>query len=303
MILLFFFLFILYIFSSEAHDHINNRNIIEEEYKSVAKFDWYTANITVTLSAQAYCNPSLYLTQNYSDYAEGFIPTFNIFNEDHDLHGFIGFKRNDNSIYVVFRGSQSFENFIDDMIFFEVDYYPNLCTHNCSVHKGFHTVTQSVVSEVISEVKRLQQIYPEFSVVVTGHSLGAAVATLSAADLVLANVKHVRLFNYGSPRVGNMQSALFISNLISDCNRITHEKDIVPHMPLFDEAKFVHISGEWYFDEVGVHECEGHEDKKCSFQWYLPSIVDHMHYLHVTMGIQGCTLDDIREDTDKQSTR
>ena len=42
----------------------------------------------------------------------------------------------------------------------------------CEVHEGFYLSSQSVKSKVIKYVQDLQNRFPDFSVIVTGHSLG-----------------------------------------------------------------------------------------------------------------------------------
>jgi hypothetical protein len=267
-------------FHSDAE--IPSRNFVSSEL-----FDWALANTTAMLSAQAYCDSTLYLSQNFSSYASNFIPTFRIFSPEHDLNGYIGYRAYDQSIYVVFRGSTSMKNFVDDMNFFQTPY--PYCAE-CSVHRGFFAANNAVIKDIIYEVQRLNNLFPSFSIVVTGHSLGAAVATLCAIDLIETGLKNVKLVNFGSPRVGDIETAAYISDRLVDKFRITNHKDLIPHLPLFE--KFTHISGEWYQDETGLHPCEGFEDTRCSYQWYLTSLSDHMSYLGVSMGIAGCLLDD-----------
>ena len=101
---------------------------------------------------------------------------------------------------MVFRGSESINNWITDL---DVITSPFPYCSDCNVHEGFYEAEKSIIPEVIKEVKRLQEQFPSHNVVLTGHSLGAALATLSAIDLVNGNVTRVRLFNFGSPRIGD----------------------------------------------------------------------------------------------------
>ena len=79
---------------------------------------------------------------------------------------------------------------------------------------------------------------------VTGHSLGGALATLSAyvlqSDLKLPVG---RVFTYGSPRVGN---DAFSKARIAAGNewRITHHRDPVPHLPPRHLFGFTHTARE-----------------------------------------------------------
>lgn len=183
------------------------------------------------------------------------------------------------SIYVVYRGSTSIADWANNLDWMSIPY--DKCT-NCQVHKGFYLAEQSVINTVISHVQALKAKYPSYTVVVTGHSLGAALATLTTMDFLSSNISPLRLFNFGSPRVGNTAFANYASAKIGDRNRNTHHKDMVVHVPMHE--RFTHISGEWYEDDAGLHACSGLEDPNCSYQWHITSIDDHMHYLGLYMG-------------------
>ena len=183
------------------------------------------------------------------------------------------------SIYVVFRGSTSIEDWANNLDAI-LTTYPK-CS-GCEVHKGFYAAQQSVISTITNEVQTLRAKYPSYTVVVAGHSLGAAMATLTTLDFMDSGIAPIRMFHFGSPRVGNTAFAEFASNRIVDRNRNTHYKDMVPHCPMHE--RFTHISGEWYEDPQGLHACNGYEDPNCSYQWHVTSIDDHMHYLGLYVG-------------------
>ena len=111
---------------------------------------------------------------------------------------------------------------------------------------------------------------------------GASMALLTATDLKASGISPIRMFNFGNPRTGNTAYAEWTSSYLTDRNRVTHHKDMVPHTPMHE--RFTHISGEWYEDDAGLHQCTGYEDPKCSYQWHITSIDDHMHYLKLYMG-------------------
>lgn len=182
------------------------------------------------------------------------------------------------TIYVVYRGSTSIADWANNLDVILTS-YPK-CS-KCEVHKGFYKAEQSVINDVINGVKQLKAQFPSYSILVTGHSLGAAMATLTSLDLYSAGIP-VRMINFGSPRVGNDQFAAYCSNTITSRSRNTHYKDMVPHIPMHE--RFTHISGEWYEDSKGMHQCTGYEDPNCSYQWHITSIDDHMHYLGLYMG-------------------
>jgi predicted lipase len=184
--------------------------------------------------------------------------------------GFVGYLPSDKSIYVVFRGSSSIRNWITNLDAYKTPYtsYP-AC--KCEVHKGFYSAEQIVIGGIISEVKRLKSIssLSTYSVKTTGHSLGAALAQLTAMgeslfsifrkynldnvecifsplDLLKAGYS-VSMYNFGQPRVGDQAYAVFSTSTLSSY-RVTHDKDIVPHIPLSTGMDFYHACFEEFED-------------------------------------------------------
>ena len=63
-----------------------------------------------------------------------------------------------------------------DILQVEVEEY----CQGCYVHQGFYTATKAVIVDIIEEIARLRSLDPSLKeVVVTGHSLGAALATIT----------------------------------------------------------------------------------------------------------------------------
>lgn len=162
-------------------------------------YNWDLGNTSVWLSSTAYCPPDTYLTRSYVGAASGFVATSHIQVEKDTTEGFVGYMSSQNLIYVSFRGSETIQNWIDNLDVKLIDY--DKCS-GCQVHKGFHDAQQAAYSQVLSAVQDLKNQFPSYGIIVTGHSLGAALATLTALDLMDANVGTVNSFHFGSPRVG-----------------------------------------------------------------------------------------------------
>ncbi|KAJ0081912.1 hypothetical protein Patl1_11400 [Pistacia atlantica] len=143
-------------------------------------------------------------------------------------------------------------------------------THNPHVHKGFlslytspnikppsyddSSAREQVWHAVKTLVSKVDYRDEEISITVTGHSLGAALATLSATDIV-AN-KHNRLagsdkiymvtaFVFASPKVGDKGFGEVFHRL-SELHplhllRIKNELDVVPKLPPFPPYEHVGI--------------------------------------------------------------
>lgn len=129
------------------------------------------------------------------------------------------------------------------------------------------------------------------TIIVTGHSLGAAMAELAAIDLKLNVYPSMRFASYtqGTPRVGNPAFATLFDQQIDVSFREIHQADCVPHLPP-KLLGFSHAPMEIWFDEAfdSYHYCAGSplgEDTSCSDSLLLPvSVSDHVNYRGVSVG-------------------
>lgn len=256
----------------------------------------------------AYCGPD-FMNMDYdtNQYTKGFKPTFHIeYGGKNSTQGYIGYQTNINAIVVSFRGTEDVKNWITDLTAYRVPW--PMCDNTneddgdggCSVHKGFYQAEQNVIGDVLSQVGSLLNKYPSYDVLVTGHSLGAALATLTAFDIAYAYPDaNVVVNNYGSPRMFNQAGADFASSgkMVTIGARRTHCKDIVIHQPPM-ALNFVHVAGEIYEDcgadgkgdtEGELHDCSGEEDDSCADQYNGASTSCHLLYGGVVMGEGGCS--------------
>ncbi|XP_063933705.1 uncharacterized protein LOC135145513 [Zophobas morio] len=134
--------------------------------------------------------------------------------------------------------------------------------------------------------------YPHFKLFITGHSLGGALATICAADLFLNHsITFDHFITFGQPRVGNSNFAAWWEEIFRDKDvlRVTHAKDLVPHLP-YALFKYQHFGPElWQRNESldSLLECSSGEDKNCSEQEHptlREGIVDHLNYFGMDLG-------------------
>ena len=250
---------------------------------STAAYNLTQTNIGVWLSGAAYCGKEKYNQMQIAGPASGFIVNDTLYDPDTDVEGFTGILESSETIYVVLRGSSSVLNWVDDFELRMTSYTSFVDCVDCNVHKGFYKSALAIREKTIDSVARLVQDYPRFNVIVTGHSYGAAVAQLLAMEIEQEGVD-VHIYNYGQPRTGDDNYATFVNRRIDGYWRVTHNKDIVPHVPPTNVFGYRHSCREIFEDSAGnLHICSATdcEDGECSGQFSLiqTSGKDHKYYL------------------------
>ncbi|KAL8702884.1 MAG: hypothetical protein Q9201_003947 [Fulgogasparrea decipioides] len=148
-----------------------------------------------------------------------------------DDTGYIALDATHKLIVLSIRGSVSKQNWHADWDMIRTD--TNFC-HECRVHRGFLHSWEEMKIAVLTNMKKAVEIHPDYRIVVTGHSLGGAVATLAAAELRRLD-DHFRsqteLYTFGSPRLANKEAAAWFSGQSRLSWRITYKNDLVPRLP------------------------------------------------------------------------
>ncbi|KAJ9065373.1 hypothetical protein DSO57_1020226 [Entomophthora muscae] len=198
--------------------------------------------------------------------------------------------RRRSQIVLVFRGSVYLENWIQDS---KTNMVSVLYAQNTKIHQGFKEAIDALMPLVIEPFKYTLTKYPNYQTVITGHSLGAALATLAASELFRNNIlpwERMSLFTYGEPRSGNLAFARWINSQHTTITRVVNENDVVPHMDVAKDG-YVHHSTEVYIHNGRATNCSTYEveDIKCSLSRFPRlSIISHNLAWDVTLGITGC---------------
>lgn len=157
-----------------------------------------------------------------------------------DTSGYIAVDNTNKVIVLAFRGSYSARNWIADGEFPFTD--PGLC-NGCKAELGFWSSWEYVRDNVTKHLDSAKSANPTYELVVVGHSLGAAVATLAAADL-RGNYPSTTVYAFASPRVANPALADYITAQQNNY-RFTHTNDPVPKLPMLTMG-YVHVSPEYF---------------------------------------------------------
>jgi len=207
-----------------------------------------------------------------------------IYNQTENTQAYIGFNTYLELIVVSFRGTvaSSAKNWEEDFDFTFVHPYPNQPT--VAVSNGFWKSYSSISDQVLSATNALLVKYKGYSTLVTGHSLGASMATLAAIDVQQLQNSPVYLWTYGSPRTGNDDFVNYFSTFIPVGRSFRHvnQRDAVPHLP-WEIIEYHHVYQEiWYWRNQWNQCNESGEDAACSDSLDdATSVFDHLHYFNL----------------------
>ena len=133
---------------------------------------------------------------------------------------------NDAEMYIVFRGSKGFRDWIANMKILKSK------TDFGKVHSGFMDAFVVVREKIFTAMVRARENNKKLYL--SGHSLGGALATIAAADsnFNIGSTPIEGIYTYGMPKTSNRTAANYInSNFGSRFFRFVNDRDIVTRIP------------------------------------------------------------------------
>ena len=97
-----------------------------------------------------------------------------------DATGFVAVDDTNKLIILSYRGSSSLSNWIGNI---NIDFNAFAPCSGCQVHRGFLSSWNDSKDRVKAALSQAKADHPDYSIIFTGHSLGAAISTLAAAEL------------------------------------------------------------------------------------------------------------------------
>ncbi|KZS95515.1 lipase [Sistotremastrum niveocremeum HHB9708] len=224
---------------------------------------------TTFFSAAAYCSPSV--TINWSCGGNcaansGFQPIAAGGDGDDVQFWYVGFDPASSSIVVAHQGTDpsEFEADLTDVDFFletlDTSLFPGLSS-SIEVHNGFQDEQAETAPQILAAVKSGLSKFKTTKVLLTGHSLGAALSLLDSVylPLHLPSSTTFQTIVYGLPRVGNQAFANYVDAHLH-LTHVNNQKDPVPIVP-GRFLGFVHPSGEVHINSDGSwSSCPGQDN-------------------------------------------
>lgn len=153
-------------------------------------------------------------------------------------------RKNDDEalIEVAVRGTQGYQEWLNNFgslilkdLAVELAEWPIPNGPTIEVRKTWLTIYLAIREKALSAVSNLLSERPGYSIEISGHSLGSALATLLAADLVshFGNTTHtLELITFASPRVGGDQLRNHLNSRNVGVRRFFVSGDGVPKVPM-----------------------------------------------------------------------
>ena len=161
------------------------------------------------------------------------------------IFGILCGGKNGNTAWLIYRGTTNIKEWIQDFTYNQVPY-----KNWGLVHKGFSNIYQNNRDKILNT---LQTMNPK-KVIVSGHSLGGAVAILTGVDLHVNNYD-VEIYTFASPRVGNSDYCNNVNSKGPKIYRIINTVDIVPTIPFGAVPNFKQYNKPWFYSDCGeIHE-------------------------------------------------
>ncbi|XP_017621662.1 phospholipase A1-II 1-like [Gossypium arboreum] len=251
-------------------------------------------------------------------------------------------------VLVAWRGTGTLSEWINDLRIPRVspaDLFPKAAKYNALVHGGFHSLyigtvpasTHSKTSareQVLIAVNKLVDKYrdEELSITVTGFSLGGALATLTAMDIVANRCNKptiskapfmVTAFVFGCPRVGNDGFKQLFDSLRDDNLRLLRMKNKMDFVPVLLVSGYTDVGNvlnvntsvskylkEKIFgftddafpdgngDEVGIDISLVNEDDHEAQEIIISGWIENLYSCHnMDVYMHGVAIENIAEDT------
>ncbi|KAI8333677.1 catalysis At the Interface: the anatomy of A conformational change in A triglyceride lipase [Chlamydoabsidia padenii] len=194
----------------------------------------------MNLSFNAYCGSVVLGGQWSCPYCQSTVA-------DDDVNGYILTSASLKTIFVVFRGSLSVQNLVNDLYLLKTNYPPG--GTNAQVASGSYKSYQAVQHLVLNAMDKLLSQYPNYKIRLTGHSLGGVLAVLASLDLYQhfpqVTPLNTEIYTYGEFRIGNKQFAMYVLSTGIPNFRVVHGADRVPHTPS-KTLGFIHSGLEYW---------------------------------------------------------
>jgi hypothetical protein len=167
-------------------------------------------------------------------------------NKNDPIFGTIFTQTQSDNIWISFRGSLTSNEWKEDFIMkqeslfqtpqnikqVQLNFLSTSTGETANVHKGFVDIYTNFRNDLLSTI---QQINPDKNklIIISGHSIGAAVATLVGVDLAKSGYKNIVVYTFACPRIGDNTFKTIVDDTLKlPVYRVVNISDLIPNSPL-----------------------------------------------------------------------
>jgi predicted lipase len=149
--------------------------------------------------------------------------------DDSGIFGLMGQNPATKTAFIALRGTQTFEDWVSD---FDCVFEPYRYVKNGgTVHLGFQAIYVAIRDSIVAGIGAA--VAGCDNLVVTGHSLGGALAVIAGPDIAknLTPALVPELITFAGPAAGLADFAHFFDLAIPSCYKVANFWDLVPRLP------------------------------------------------------------------------
>uniref|UniRef100_A0A914CPT3 Fungal lipase-like domain-containing protein n=1 Tax=Acrobeloides nanus TaxID=290746 RepID=A0A914CPT3_9BILA len=158
-------------------------------------------------------------------------------NDNDECQAFIAVSSAINTIVLAFRGTTDLQQLWDELKDTVTNDMDDTWGGGLRVNKYFYQSMLNMWTSGVSNVVTNPQ-YADYKIIITGHSLGGAIASLTAYQIANmtgnSTTDRIQLVTFGEPRTGDWNYANNLRSYIPYIFRVVHGSDPIPHLPFCD---------------------------------------------------------------------
>jgi triacylglycerol lipase len=152
---------------------------------------------------------------------------------------------NDDIAYIAFRGTMKPQEWMQNFTYQQTSFpksnkikqqhalFLNNSKNSPNIHSGFLEVYNNFRNNLINKIKELKPT----QVLIAGHSLGGAIATICGLDLKILGYNTI-VYNFATPRVGDDKFCDLINKYNLPLYRVVNTSDVAPTFPVAVSPNF-----------------------------------------------------------------
>ena len=165
---------------------------------------------------------------------------------------------NDDIAYIAFRGTMDTQEWMQNFTYRQTPFpksnkmkqqhalFLNNSKNSPNIHSGFLEVYNNFRNNLIDKIKQLK---PK-QVLIGGHSLGGAIATICGLDLKILGYNTI-VYNFASPRVGDDEFCNLINKSNLPLYRVVNTSDVAPTFPVSVSPNFDDPENPFIYNHCG----------------------------------------------------